>query len=56
MSGIHSHSYIICKKTARLIHSMIITAIGTRSKTRLAAKCMVGNMTGPKQSIIHFVE
>ena len=42
------------KKTARLIHSMIITAIGTGSKTWLAAKCTVGNMMGPKQSIIHF--
>ena len=42
------------KKTARLIHSMIITAIGTGSKTWLAAKCTVGNMMGPKQSIIQF--
>ena len=42
------------QKTARLIHSMIITASGPGSKTRLAAKCKVGNMMGPKQSVIHF--
>ena len=42
------------QKTTRLIHSMIITAISTGSKTRLAAKCTVGTMMGPKQSIIHF--
>ena len=40
-------------KTARLIHSMIITATRTGSETRLAAKCTVSNMMGPKQSIIY---
>ena len=45
---------LYARKTARLIHSMVITAISTGSKTRLAAKCTVGNMMGPKQSIIHF--
>ena len=33
---------------------MIITATRTGSKTRLAAKCTVSNMMGPKQSIIYF--
>ena len=41
-------------KTAWLSHSMIITATRTGSKTQLAAKCTVGNMMGPKLSIIYF--
>ena len=41
-------------KTALLIHSMIITATRTGSKTLLAAKCTVSNMMGPKQSILYF--
>ena len=41
-------------KTARLIQSVIIAATCTGSKTRLAAKCTVSNMMGPKQSIIYF--
>ena len=43
-------------KPAQLIHSMIITATRTGSKTQLEAKCTVGNMMGPKQSIIYFDE
>ena len=41
-------------KTAWLSHSMIIKASRTGSKTQLAAKCTVGNMMGPKLSIIYF--
>ena len=41
-------------KTSRLIHFMIIIATCTGSKPWLAAKCTVGNMIGPEQSIIYF--
>ena len=41
-------------KTAQLIHSMIITATHEGNKTRLAAKCSVGTIMDPKQSIIYF--
>ena len=41
-------------KTEWLSPSIIIIATRTGSKTRLAAKCTVSNMMGPKQSIIYF--